>query len=185
MMKGTHGTCVSRANAIKISGFKKSENGLRGSGTYFWGYTRDALQDYVRNLAISWWRFAHTKKHSYKDDQNPRCCVVYATLEAGEDDILDFENQAIRDRFFEFALKTKPRLTGEESDITSRLYDMFINEAEDKLEKEFRIIHVKVQQPANTPKHLSLDITGQPSCYVVKDLSCITTIDKFEEVNDE
>ena len=29
-----------------------------------------------------------------------------------------------------------------------------------------------------------LDITGQPSCYVVKDLSCIS-VDYFEELDDE
>jgi hypothetical protein len=46
------------------------------------------------------------------------------------------------------------------------------------------MLHVKVQAPKKYDKILPIDITGQPSCYVVRDLKCIE-INKFEESNDE
>jgi len=53
MMKGSHGTCVSRADLIKANGFSESLHGRRGSGAYFWAYTLDALKPYMRELAIN------------------------------------------------------------------------------------------------------------------------------------
>lgn len=187
MMKGTHGTCVSRAISIRQHGFRKSDKGLRGSGAYFWGYTRDTLEKYVRDLAVAWWKFAHATRNFYKDEEDKRCCVLYASLESAESDVFDFEHQEIRDRFHEYSLKTLPRLTGTDEEKRSAVYDMYLGEVEARLKKEFKIVHVKIQQPKKFPReeHLPLDITGQPSCYVVKDLSCIINIDKFEELQDE
>ncbi|MGL0953252.1 hypothetical protein [Vibrio vulnificus] len=184
MMKGTHGTCVSRANLIKDNGFSGSTHGRRGSGAYFWGYTRDVLQEYARELARAWWRYALEKPKYYQKEKDQGCCVIYVTLETNSTDVLDFENQELRDHFFEYCHKTLPRLEGSDEEKMSTIYDMFINEIEEKLEKRFKIVHVKVQQPPKTKKVLPLDITGQPSCYVVKDLSCIS-VDDFEELDDE
>lgn len=184
IMKGTHGTCVSRANLIKTNGFSGSSQGKRGTGAYFWGYTRDALHDYVRELAIAWWRYALEKPRYYQKELDQRCCVIYVHLTSDPLDVLDFENQQLRDRFFEYCHKVHPRLTGSEEEKTSTIYDMFISDIERKLERTFKIVHVKVQQPSKTRKMLPLDITGQPSCYVVKDLSCISVVN-FEEIGDE
>jgi len=184
MMKGTHGTCVSRATSIRQNGFSRSAQGRRGSGVYFWGYTIDELELYVRNLAISWWRFAHQKRNDYREEEDPRCCVLFATLQSNSTDVFDFENQQIRDKFVEYSAKTLPRLTGSDDEKISTIYDMYLERVESLYDKKYKIIHVKVPQPSNFQKLLPLDITGQPSCFIVKDLSCITT-DRFEEVNDE
>lgn len=184
MMKGTHGTCVSRANSIKDNGFSGSANGKRGAGAYFWGYTNDGLRGYVRELAISWWRYALEKPRSYHKEKDQRCCVIYVTLDAKNSEILDLEKQVLRDIFFDYCNKTLPRLEGDPEKNIPVVYDMFVGDIERKLKKKFKIVHVKVQQPRNTKKLLPLDITGQPSCYVVKDLACIG-IDDFEELDDE
>jgi hypothetical protein len=184
-MKGTHGTSMSRAISIKDNGFNTKSIGLRGSGAYFWGYTINALEKHVRDLAVAWWRFAHDTKNLYKNDEDKRCCVLFASLESSPADLFDFENQEIRDKFFNYSQEVFPRLKGTDEEKCSAIYDMYLHDIESKLKREFKIIHVKVQQPRKFTKHLPLDITGQPSCYVVKDLSCIIAIDKFEELNDE
>ena len=61
---------------------------------------------------------------------------------------------------------------------------MFVKDLEKKTGKNFQVVHVKVQQPRGFKKELPLDITGQPSCYVVKDTTCIE-ITRFEEIDDE
>jgi len=61
---------------------------------------------------------------------------------------------------------------------------LYISEVEKSLGKIISIIHVKIPFPKGYEKTLPMDITGQPSCYVVKKLDCIE-IKKFEECNDE
>lgn len=184
-MKGTHGTCVSRANLIRQNHFCSSSAGLRGAGVYFWGYTSVSLRDYARELAISWWRFAHNKQGNYSKEKDKKCCVVYVSLNTQGLDVLDLENQEVRDTFIEYCQRVSPHIICEDDrEKTSRLYDMFVDELEEKLERNFKVVHVKVQRPRKTQGILSLDITGQPSCYVVKDVSCIQ-VDEFEELGYE
>jgi hypothetical protein len=66
----------------------------------------------------------------------------------------------------------------------SIIYDMFISEVEESIGKSFKMIHVKVQAPKTYKKVLPIDLTGQPSCYVIKNLDCIE-ITRFEEFYDE
>ncbi len=68
--------------------------------------------------------------------------------------------------------------------LRSLLYDLYISEVEKSLGKKISITHVKVPFPKGYEKMLPMDITGQPSCYVVRDLDCIK-INKFEVSNNE
>jgi hypothetical protein len=64
------------------------------------------------------------------------------------------------------------------------IYNMFVSKVEKTIGKTFSMIHVKVQAPKTYKKVLPIDLTGQPSCYVVKNLECIK-ITQFEEIGNE
>ena len=188
MMKGTHGTCSSNADSIKINGFRYSNIGLRGGGVYFWGYTLDELETYARELAIAWWRFAK-KRGDYAKVTKQNCSVIFAYLNVDSQDMLDFENQQVREKFVVYSQKIYERIKEKDkhetdSTIISVIYDMFISDIEKTIGKTFSMIHVKIPAPNTYKKALPIDLTGQPSCYVIKNLKCIE-ITQFEEINDE
>lgn len=183
-MRGTHGTCRSIAEQIKQDGFKLSSTGRRGGGIYFWGYTIDSIENYARNLAIGWWSFAKFKQGKYSGESDERCSVIFANFEVERDNFIDLEIQTIREKLIEYSLGVYDRVSGTEDEKISTIYDMFINDLEVKTNKQFKLVHVKIQQPKKFKQELPLDITGQPSCYVVKDQSCIE-ITRFEDIDDE
>lgn len=183
-MKGTHGTCRSRATSINKDGFKVSPSGKRGAGVYFWGYTKNSLESYAKKLAVHWCFFAKNKAGTYNKDSDKRCSVIIVSFNIQDERILDLENQTIRDSLIEYTNKVYSRIEGDDDDKISVIYDMFVKDLEIETNVEFKLIHVKIQQPRGFKKDLPLDITGQPSCYVVKDPACIT-IEYIEEIDDE
>ena len=111
MFKGTHGTCYSNAESIRADGFRYSNVGLRGGGIYFWGYILDDLEIYAKDLAIAWWRFAK-KKGDYAKATSSRCSVIFANLKVENQDILDFEDQQVREQFLVYSQKVYERIKG-------------------------------------------------------------------------
>ncbi|MEJ6531919.1 hypothetical protein [Pseudoalteromonas lipolytica] len=170
-MNGAHGTCVSRARSICNNGFNAS-NGRRGHGVYFWGYLNQNLESYAKSLAMAWWRYSH-KKGDYSKDSDSSCAVILSGINIPEEYLLDLEHQAIREKFIEYSTKAYAKLEGEDDEKLCTMYDMFVQELESQLDIEFKGIHVKVQAPKKFEKTLPQDITGQPSCYIVKDVSTI------------
>jgi hypothetical protein len=184
IIKGTHGTCSSNADSIRANGFTCSKVALRGEGVYFWGYMSDELEIYARDLAIAWWRFAK-KRGDYANMANQNCSVIFVHLNVEDQDILDFEDPQIREKFIIFYQKVFEKFEGKsEIEKISDTYNRFVNKLEKSIGKTFSMLHVKVQAPKRYEKMLPIDITGQPSCYVVRDLECIE-INKFEENKNE
>jgi hypothetical protein len=184
LFKGTHGTCSSNADSIRASGFRYSNVGLRGGGIYFWGYLLDELETDAKALAIAWWRFAK-KRGDYAKAASSRCSVIFADLKVENQDILDFEDQQVREQFIVYSQKVYERIQGvNPNEKISTIYDMFISEVEESIGKTFKMIQVKVQAPKTYKKVLPIDLTGQPSCYVIRNLDCIE-ITRFEEFDDE
>lgn len=68
--------------------------------------------------------------------------------------------------------------------LLSTLYDMFINAIEAKKQKQFKLVHFKMHPPKRFKHPMPRDLMGQPSCYAVKDTSCITILG-HEEIDDE
>jgi len=183
-MKGIHGTCSSYADSIRANGFRYSHVGLRGRGVYFWGYTLDDLEAYGRELAIAWWRFAK-QRGDYAKATKQNCSVIFTDLTVESQDILDFEDQQVREKFVVYSQKVYERIEGKsQEEKISTIYDLFVGEVENTIGKTFSMIHVKVQAPKTYKKLLPIDLTGQPSCYVIKNLASIK-INKFEVINDE
>lgn len=185
MRKGTHGTCRTRANNILAVGFSASAVGKRGSGAYLWGYTHDDLKPKVSELACAWWHFAQ-KQGSYSKEKDKNCAVVHVTLCLVDDDVLDMENQQIREKFELYNQTVRDKLKGSSEEQLSQVYDMFVTDLEGVLRKNFKMVHVKVQRPLKWRYKLlsDMDISGQPSCYVVKDLTSIV-VDDVEEFDYE
>jgi len=181
LFKGTHGTCSSNADSIRANGFRYSNVGLRGGGIYFWGYILDDLEVYAKDLAVAWWRFAK-KKGDYAKAASSRCSVIFADLKVESHDILDFEVRQVREQFIVYSQKVYERIKG--INKISTIYDMFVSDVEESIGKTFKMIHVKVQAPKTYKKVLPIDLTGQPSCYVIRNLDCIE-ITRFEEFDDE
>ncbi|MEK8021107.1 MAG: hypothetical protein VSS75_029905 [Candidatus Parabeggiatoa sp.] len=179
-MKGTHGTCSSHADLIRANGFRYSNVGLRGGGVYFWAYTLDNIETYARDLAIAWWQFAK-KRGDYAKAAKQNCSVIFTHLNVESQDILDFEDQQVREKFVVYAQKVYDKIEGKtKEEKISIVYDLFVGDLEKTIGKTFSMLHVKVQAPNTYKKRLPIDLTGQPSCYVVKNSSCIQ-INQFEE----
>jgi hypothetical protein len=116
---------------------------------------------------------------------NQNCSVIFVHLNVEDQDILDFEDQQIREKFIIFYQKVFEKFEGKsEIEKISDTYNRFVNKLEKSIGKTFSMLHVKVQAPKRYEKMLPIDITGQPSCYVVRDLECIE-INKFEENKNE
>lgn len=182
-MKGTHGTSRSKANNIVANGFHASPVGIRGSGVYFWGYLSDSMEEISRNLAKAWWSDA-TRRQSYSQDSDKSCSVVFAAFDVSNDLHFDFEAQEVRESFIRYSDKMIDRIEGDDDEKASTLYDMFVQRIETKSQKQYKLIHFKVHPPRGFVFPILRDIIGQPSCYAVKDISCITILD-HEEIDDE
>ncbi len=131
-------------------------------------------------------RFKRAKRGDYANVANQNCAIVFAHLNVEEPDVLDFEDQKIREKFIIFSQKIYAKYEGKnEKEKISDTYNRFVNKLEKSTGKTFSMLHIKVQAPKGyTNKTLPMDITGQPLCYVVKNLECIE-ITKIEVNNNE
>lgn len=178
-LKGTHGTSHSRATLIEREGFKEgTDAGRRGTGVYLWGYIDPTLEQYAEALAIGWWRFAQSERR-YARDADKSCSVIYVGLSVSEADF-DFEGQVLREHFIKFANEVYKRIRKGKSYNcgVGQVYDLFLKQIEDRTKKRFGVVHVRVSPPPKDyyESALPLDLTGHPSCYVVRNLSLIDNI---------
>lgn len=162
--KGSHGTSKNNVHNIWKKGFIH-KRGRGGTGVYFWLESR-----YYIKLAIGWFRFSKSK--GWFSENNPKCAVIIAEMKAEEREILDFQDDVLKDKIINLAeqkgidLKNKRNLSG--------LYDLFIKESEKELKTVFKIILLKAAPP---PEDCCPDypimIMGAPLCCSVRDNSCI------------
>src|SRR3989339_126998 len=128
--KGTHGTSLTRFNNINLDGFK-SQSGIRGTGAYFWKNS-----SYPKMLAVGWHNYSKTTRDEYRNDKEQQCVVVYAKLEAAEDEVLNCEDLS---ECLAKWLAESPKLNTESNEEIAGLYDLVIEETEKELKKKFKI----------------------------------------------
>jgi hypothetical protein len=176
ILKGTHGTCASFAAEIKKSGFK-SHKGRGGTGIYFWAYESPSLEYYAKELAESWWMFS--KHRGDYDGLNVSCVVIYVELRV-ENIFLDLEELKLKEKLIEFANKVYRR-KGPKSERVSGTYDLFVSMMEQEIGVRIDVVHLRVAPPSKDfyRPSVPIDITGGPSCYVVRNQKVISPI-KFE-----
>lgn len=184
MYLGAHGTCASAAQRIRKHGFECGV-GLRGFGVYFWSYKKVDYKVEADSLAVSWWRFAKEKKGLYAKWPDKSCSIINCSFSLIETDVFDFEN--FREDFVLYADvitdKFKDVPNGKDKDkYFSSLYDAFLESIEEKIEHKFKAVLTKVQPPNGHVKRIPIDITGQPSCLIVKNKDSIN-IENIENPN--
>jgi hypothetical protein len=159
--RGTHGTCASRTENIKKTGFRFSD-GIRGFGVYFWH--KNAFD---RDLAIAFYSISRDKR-KYDGESDSRCSLISAVIIIEEDEWLDITNQEAEDNIL--ALYKKHGYKNELN--ASKLYEEYYQELEEELESPFKMVKVKVVAPKLLRNWPRLAV-GMPTCYVVRDPSCI------------
>jgi len=76
------------------------------------------------------------------------CSVIFTHLNVENQDILDFEDQQVREKFVVYSQKVYERIKGKsKEEKISTTYDLFVSEVEKTIGKTFSMIHVKVQAP--------------------------------------
>jgi hypothetical protein len=172
-LDGTHGTCRSRAEKIRRIGFRTGQ-GRRGYGVYFW------KGRYARMLAIGWYNRAFDQKR-YLGEHNIKCAVIYATIVSDKRTILDLESPTIKDNLE--ALAFKHNIDADGTQEYKHLLGRYIDELEQTLAIEYRVILSTVAAPGKDFCKYPLGSLGSPYCIIVREVSCIN-INNVESVED-
>lgn len=159
--KGTHGTTWSRGKSIQEEGFRLS-NGRVGRGAYFW---RES--PYAYDLAVAWWDFSLRDKKSYEEDEDVRCAVIWASFRIKEEELLDLTRKDVNDGLAAFARKRNLRAKNEEEVANLRAW--FISWLGEKMNVDYKVIETSITLPPKRYRPFySLELLGNPSCYLVK-----------------
>lgn len=170
--QGTHGTCISCAESIEHSGFKMS-TGRGGIGVYFWRDSKLAA-----DLARGWYEF-YFSKGKYREFKNSKCAILYVTLNAAEDEILDLEDPEIKDQLYELMEKLDILPHPKDEEIATA-HDLFVRELEKTINKNIKILELRVGLPKDYFTFYELKALGAPICYIARD-SAIIAIDSVEK----
>jgi hypothetical protein len=163
--KGIHGTSLSRSQKIREKGFLTSV-GRVGPGIYFW---MDGA--YARTLAIGWYRQS-LAENRYKDDKSVECVLIYVTLAAEDNEVLDLENRTISEKLGKLSLEKKVKPN--ERNKQKYLVGFFISELEKEMNIKFKIVLVKVAAPKEQYCDYPTRFMGAPLCCVARNSDCIT-----------
>lgn len=169
---GSHGTTRTRHLGIQRNGFKASP-GYRGTGVYFWEKNK-----YARGLAIGWYINA-MRRGEYSKDKDKRCSVIWATLAANRNEVVDCTIPEWRDLIFELIDKLDCIDAKGEA---YKLYDELIAIAQKILGNTIKIV-IAMVNPPNKPKYYPTQIYGMAWCYVAIDVGCIN-VESCEIIED-
>lgn len=188
-IRGTHGTCVSRAEKIVQEGTMAKGPGRVGFGAYFWTAVNDseACRDYVESLAKGW-ATRGQKGGQYKGERDQNLAIVHTVIEVGEEEFFSLDDPEylyrLRDflgrRLVEhFRVDSAKALTGDrlhkKEEIIHGFIDAFIVELERNLETTFKVVFKSVQAPKiDDPL---LPFIGNPHCFAIRDLSVIRNLE--------
>jgi hypothetical protein len=166
--EASHGTSQKRANQIRAGGFKIRRGHRRyGTGIYFWRKSYHYI-----NLAIGWFKFSDSRSRYY-DESSPICAVILVDLKANENEILDLENDLLKDRLAKLAEARK--IEGNDWDKISSLVESFVQIIQGELRRNYKIVLKKASPPpAEYCPEYPFWVLGWPDCCIVRDASCIT-----------
>lgn len=193
--KGTHGTCDSIGRKIRASHFIAPQgNGRRGRGIYFWGYVSPQYKNVARNYAYNWWQYSKDIG-KYSAEANTNYCIIFVEITVDKKNIYDFNDTTNAERFQlgfvdwlekvnwgEIAPSVNPKNpSGEDINILSTHYhDIYIKLIEEESGNQILLVKTSVQMPCNSVITKVLTKTlGFVTCYVVRDVSCIS-VEKTE-----
>jgi len=143
LLKGTHGTSKSRAEAIVDSEeFQASADGQLGAGAYFWAYDED--MSLARRLAANCWRFAGKKCNAYEGDADPSLAILKAHIEVGDNVYFDASSES----FLELLIKTaeERKIQSTKNDF-NKLRAVLLKEIEEVQGFCFGVVRAEVDVP--------------------------------------
>lgn len=177
---GCHGTCRSRADSITSKGFTLSQSGRRGPGAYFW-YAETERCRYAFSLAEAWYKAA-SNRNVYKDESDKQGAVIWGTLSAPEDEVLNLESPTFRHTLRQVLTKhwSTIEAQGQEKEaIVSSVHEMLIRKTEEK--HPVSLVLATVQQPPKLSDEYA-PFVGQPFAIIVRKLSCLTLDSEIEGI---
>jgi len=162
---GTHGTTASRHKSIDSNGFVCHQDGLRGSGAYFW-----IKSAYSEELAVGWY-LKCLKAGAFSKDEDKRCVVITASFDVLADQYLDTESDEMKSLFLELV---KIHNAEDSRNYSSKFYDLFIELMEKELNTIIKLYKVRAYAPTKaSPNCYPTQLAGSPLCYVARYSQCI------------
>jgi hypothetical protein len=158
---GTHGTSLKRARNIQAEGFYPTGIGRAGRGVYFWQYRKNpkiAVQ-----LAKGWYDFRF-RNAEYKDEKDPQCAVICASVDVDEDDVLDCTTDEVLE---DIALSLNNLDVLKDSDVHAA-YEKVLNDVEKALGRPMIVVKARVPHPPKMSFTLK-SVIGNPAVFVVRD----------------
>ena len=143
-----------------------TSDGRVGPGIYFW-----MEGAYDRILAIGWYKQS-LAENRYKDDKSVDCVLIYVTLTAEDNEVLDLENRTISEKLGKLSLEKKVKPN--ERNKQKYLLGFFISELEKEMKIKFKIVLVKVAAPKEQYCEYPMRFMGAPLCCVARNNDCIT-----------
>jgi hypothetical protein len=166
VLRGSHATTLSRYRSIAAQGFRQSR-GRGGSGVYFWSEAKKYL-----DLSKAWYDWCLATRR-YATDEEKGCIIIIALLTAPLKQILNFEEQKLKDAID--TLAEKRRLESSSIEDLTKLYDLFISSLEQKIGFRYLIVRIRVARPPGLYlKGYSVERLGSPESYIAREPSIIT-----------
>ena len=156
---GWHGTNVVIREEIRKDGFKESKSGRAGPGVYFWHASAFGI-----DLAIGWAK----KKHGH----GAKVCAIKGRLRCAEDEVLDFEDQELSDRFAALVYRRGLKADSPKQKL-QEVMASYVTSLEKTLSVKFRLIRKKVAPPGDDYVSYPIEILGAPLAFIVRDVSII------------
>ena len=187
-IRGTHGTCVSRAEQIAAQGMTKGP-GRVGVGAYFWTAIGDSDSSlaYAMKLAENWATRA-SRGGQYTGERDPRPAIVHAALTLEEGDYVSLDDPQLLHWLRDFLGRRLVQMLGVasvedlDSDRLNRKEDMihgiieaFIEQLEDNIGTPFKVVFKAV--PARGLSDPLLTYIGNPNCFAIRDTNVIRNIE--------
>lgn len=167
VLKGTHGTSLSRAKAIaSTSKFEPSVDGHFGVGVYFWAYEENI--SFAKHLAESWWIFQNDKFNAYRTDDEPSLAILDAEISHPGDEYFDASGEFFLGLLVELAIC---RNIEHNKEKINQLKVVAIQEIERENNINYCIIKILVDTPPKPPKGVMPYVYAakkSSECYVVK-----------------
>lgn len=160
-IRGTHGTCGSRAKVILRNGFNLDKCGETryNRGVYLWDYSHPLKIQ----LAEDWYK-VQLRKRKYEGEKDKACTILICKLEIDKDEHLNMDENDFKIKLHTLVVAHNIQIFND--DIIRGLYETVVRTIEDVLEREFKVLSARVSPPDT--KTYSLALYSSPSCFIVR-----------------
>ncbi len=166
MKKGTHGTSVENARAIRAKGFLAGV-GKTGHGIYFW-----AESAYCRQLAEAWFQQCLSEGKYGVESMG---AIIYATIIVDEAELLNLDAPEVANNIS--ILIDQKGISYWTAQKLAALWDGYIKEMEASARCVFRVLITRLPPPSEQYCRYPSKLLGHPFCYIVRVKSCINNIE--------